>query len=58
MFGNLMKKEQEKKQYIVPTIEVVSMTHRADLLNGSCTDDEYDDELAFVKGLSDGRLLG
>ena len=34
------------------------MTHRADLLNGSCTDDEYDDELAFVKGLSDGRLLG
>lgn len=53
-----MKKEQEKKQYIVPTIEVVSMTHRANLLNGSCTDDEYDDELAFVKGLSDGRLLG
>ncbi len=58
LFGNLMKKEQEKKQYIVPTIEVVSMTHRANLLNGSCTDDEYDDELALMNGLSNGRLSG
>ena len=53
-----MKKEQEKKQYIVPTIEVVSMTHRANLLNGSCTDDEYDDELALLNGNFNSRLSG
>ena len=51
-----MKVEQEKKAYVVPTIEVVAMTHCANLLDSSCTDDEYNDELALLNGGSSNRL--
>ena len=43
-----MKTENEKKKYMVPTIQVVAMSHCANLLDGSCSDGDYCDELALM----------
>ena len=43
-----MKTENEKKKYIVPTIQVVALSHSANLLDASAEEQDYEGEYALM----------
>jgi len=49
-----MKTENEKKKYTVPTIQVVEMSHSANLLDAS--EQDYDGEFALLDSDSNSRI--
>ena len=51
-----MKTENEKKKYTVPTIEVVALSHCANLLDGSAEEQDYEGEFSLLGGNSNSRI--
>lgn len=49
-----MKTENEKKVYMVPTIQVVALSHTANLLDAS--EQDYNSEFALLGGNSNSRI--
>ena len=51
-----MKTENEKKKYTVPTIQVVEMSHSANLLDGSAEEQDYEGEFGLLGSDSNSRV--
>ena len=52
----IMKTENEKKKYTVPTILVVVLSHSANLLDASAEDQDYDGEFGLLGNDSNSRI--
>ena len=51
-----MKTENEKKVYMVPTIQVVALSHSANLLDGSAEEQDYEGEFGLLGSDSNSRV--